>query len=428
MNGLDQQHLSELEKQLQETRSALDAYKAKALDLNMARGKPCTSQLDLSDGLISWDAQLKEGTDYRNYGILDGIPELKDIFAKVLDVDSDECFIGGSSSLNLMYDMVSKAMFLGTADSDKPWGSQGKVSFLCPVPGYDRHFGVCEALGINMITIPMNNDGPDMDQVEAMVKEDPMIKGIWCVPKYANPSGITYSDDVVHRLASMETAAKDFRIFWDNAYAVHHLTDEPDELKSILEACKQFGNPTRVYLFASTSKITYAGAGVAAMAMDKRNLAFIKKQMSYQTIGYNKVNQLLHARFLKDFDGLTEHMKGHAAILAPKFERVLSILKEELSDTSFASWNEPKGGYFISLDVVPHTAKAVVRRCLDCGVTLTPAGATYPYGQDPEDKNIRIAPTFPPLDELETAIRILCLCVKEAAYEQQIENFENQSI
>ncbi len=428
MNGLNEQHLPELEKRLQETRKALDAYKAKALDLNMARGKPCTEQLDLSDELIQWDDNMKNGTDYRNYGILDGIPELKEIFAEVLDVESDECFIGGSSSLNLMYDMVSKAMFLGTVDSNEPWSTQGKVSFLCPVPGYDRHFGVCEALGIDMINIPMTTAGPDMDQVEALVKDNPMIKGIWCVPKYANPSGISYSDDVVQRLATMETAAKDFRIFWDNAYAVHHLTDTPDQLSPILEACKEAGHPTRVYLFASTSKITYAGAGVAAMAMNKTNLAYIKKQMSYQTIGFNKVNQYLHARFLKDYSGLEEHMKGHAAILAPKFERVLSILKEELEQEQIANWNEPKGGYFISLDVMPHTAKAVVSRCLECGVTLTPAGATYPYGRDEEDKNIRIAPTFPPLDELDTAIRILCLCVKEAAYEQKIKNFESQSI
>lgn len=428
MNGLYEQDQSELEKRLIETREALDEYKAKQLDLNMARGKPCKEQLDLSDGLIQVDEAMKEGADYRNYGILDGIPELKSIFAQILDVDRDECFIGGSSSLNLMYDMVTKAMFLGTADSDKPWSMQGQVKFLCPVPGYDRHFGVCEALGIEMVNVPMTQDGPDMDCVEALVRDDSMIKGIWCVPKYANPSGITYSDEVVQRLATMETAAKDFRIFWDNAYAVHDLTNEPDALASILEACKNASHASRVYLFASTSKITYAGAGVAAMAMNETNLSHVKKQMSYQTIGYNKVNQYMHARFLGNYEGLREHMKGHAAILAPKFERVLSILKEELAEDNIASWNEPKGGYFISLDVMPHTAKSVVARCRECGVTLTPAGATYPYGQDEDDKNIRIAPTFPPLAELDTAIRILCLCVKEAAYEQAIRNFENQSI
>jgi len=326
--------------------------------------------------------------------------------------------IGGNSSLNLMYDALAKAMLFGCVDSEKPWSKEEKLKFLCPVPGYDRHFAITEVFGFEMINIEMDDNGPDMDKVEDLVANDPSIKGIWCVPKYSNPSGITYSDEVVTRLAKMKTAAKDFRIMWDDAYTFHHLGDVEDMLKDILEECKLYGNANRVYIFSSTSKITFPGGGIAMMAASKQNADFLRDQMSIQTIGSDKLNQLMHAKFLPSVDAITEHMKKHAAIIAPKFELVNEILDRELSGLGIASWVKPNGGYFISLDVPNGCAKSVVKLCKETGVILTDAGATFPYKLDPNDSNIRIAPTFPPLKELELAIEVLCVCVKYCAIQQ----------
>ena len=402
----------ELEALQAELDAKIKKYQGMGLNLNMARGKPCKKQLDLSDGLIDGTIDLSINGDYRNYGIVDGIPEAKELFKGILNVETDEIIIGGNSSLNMMYDALTKAMLLGTVDSDKPWCREESVKFLCPVPGYDRHFTVCEALGIEMINVPMDENGPDMDIVEKLAAEDKSVKGIWCVPKYSNPSGITYSDEVVDRLASMKTAAGDFRIMWDNAYVVHHLSGKGDELKDILAACKAAGNDNRVYMFASTSKMTYPGAGVGMMGSSKANTDFIRKQMGAQTIGPNKVNQYMHVKFFKNMAGIEKHMEKQGEILAPKFETVLWILEDKLGGKGLASWNKPNGGYFISLDVPEGCAKEVVSLCKGCGVTLTPAGATFPYGKDPLDNNIRIAPTFPPMSELEMAIDILCACVE----------------
>lgn len=389
----------------------LEKYKSMALDLNMARGKPCKEQLDLSNRLINGNVDLSIGADYRNYGLLDGIPEAKTLFAKVLGVDFDEIIIGGNSSLSMMYDTIVKAMLFGNVDSSEPWGKLETVKFLCPVPGYDRHFSICEQFDIEMINIEMDENGPNMDQVEALVKADSSIKGMWCVPKYSNPSGITYSDEVVKRLATMDVAAKDFRIFWDNAYVVHHLTEIPDDLMCILKACKDVNHDNRVLMFTSTSKITFPGSGVTALGASKENIAFLKKQMAYQTIGPNKINQLLHVDMFKNLQGIEEHMKKHAEIIKPKFDMVLRFFDENLKGKNIARWNSPKGGYFISLDVLDGCAKDVVSLCKECGVILTDAGATFPYKLDPKDSNIRIAPTFPAINELEMAIEVLCDCI-----------------
>jgi DNA-binding transcriptional MocR family regulator len=385
------------------------------LSLNMARGKPCSEQVDLSDGLIDSSINFNIKSDYRNYGIIDGIDEAKEIYKDLLNVANDELILGGNSSLTLMYDTIAKAMLLGTIDSKQPWSKLEKVKFLCPVPGYDRHFAICEALGIEMINIPTDENGPIMDLVMDLVAKDESIKGIWCVPKYTNPTGVTYSDEVVTQLAEMKTAADDFRIFWDNAYIVHHLTESPDELKDILQACKVAKNSNRVYIFSSTSKITFPGAGVAMMAMSKENADFLREQISFQTIGPNKINQYMHAKFLPSAAAIDEHMKKHAMIISPKFDKVDEILTRELKGKNIASWVKPRGGYFISLEVLEGCAKEVVALCKDTGVILTGAGATFPYGKDPKDSNIRIAPTFPPMDELEKAIDILCICVQVAA-------------
>lgn len=415
LKDLDQKSLISLEAELNEK---LKKYKGMGLNLNMARGKPCKEQVDLSNALIDGSINFNINGDYRNYGILDGIVEAKEIYKDLLKVTKEELIIGGNSSLNLMYDAISKAMLLGCVDSDRPWVKEDNVKFLCPVPGYDRHFAITEAFGFEMINIDMDVNGPIMDQVEALVANDPSIKGIWCVPKYSNPSGITYSDEVVTRLATMKTAAKDFRIMWDDAYTVHHLTDVPDQLKDILAACKEAGNANRVYIFSSTSKITFPGGGISMMACSKENADFIRQQMGIQTIGSDKLNQLMHAKFLPSVDAITEHMKKHAAIIGPKFEMVNSILEKELGGKGIASWVKPNGGYFISLDVPTGCAKKVVQMCKDLGVILTDAGATFPYKKDPMDNNIRIAPTFPPLNELELAIEVLCVCVLLCAIDQ----------
>jgi DNA-binding transcriptional MocR family regulator len=397
-----------------------EGFLAQKLKLDMSRGKPGADQLalsmDMMDLLDSTDSfKTADGFDTRNYGQLDGIPEAKELFAQMLEVSSSEVIVGGNSSLSMMYDAITRGMMFGVAGSTAPWHKLPKVKFLCPSPGYDRHFAICELFGIEMIIIEMKKDGPDMDAVEKLVADDASIKGIWCTPKYSNPDGITYSDEVVSRFASMKTAAPDFRIFWDNAYTVHHLSDTPDRLKNIMDACKKTGNADRVYIFSSTSKVTFPGSGVAAMAASENNLVRIRKQMGIKTIGPDKINQLRHVRYLKDMAGIEAQMKRQAAILKPKFDMVLDLLEANLGGKNIASWNKPNGGYFISFNTFPGCAKAIVKMAADAGVVMTPAGATYPYGKDPLDRNIRIAPTFPPLAELKTAMELLCACVQIVA-------------
>ncbi len=396
-----------------------DGYKEKGLALNMARGKPAATQLDLSMEMLSAvtsveDCKAADGTDCRNYGGLDGIADVKSLFSKMLGVDNSELIVGGNSSLNLMYDTISKAMIFGVDGEQKPWMSSGKIKWLCPAPGYDRHFAICESFGIEMITVPMNDDGPDMDVIEKLVSEDDSIKGVWCVPMYSNPTGITFSDEVVKRFANLKPKAGDFRIFWDNAYCVHHLTETPDQLLNIIDECKKAGNDDMAYVFASTSKVTFAGAGIAVMASSKKNIDYAKKLMNVQTIGYDKINQLRHAKFFGDYDGLVDQMKKHSALIAPKFEVVIDALESEIKPLGIGSWHKPNGGYFISFDTVDGCAKTVVKLCADAGMELTPAGATYPYGKDPKDCNIRIAPTFPPVDELKDAMQVFVCAVKLA--------------
>lgn len=413
--GYSKEGLVELRDQLAER---IEGYKRQGLALNMSRGKPCKEQLRLSHDMFQYMGQVNyaKEMDYRNYGMLDGTIEAKQLFANILNLEPEEVIVGGNSSLILMYDAISKAMLLGTKDSEIPWVKEDKVKFLCPSPGYDRHFSMCESLGIEMITIEMDDNGPDMDKVEKLVKEDASIRGIWCVPKYSNPSGITYSDEVVDRLASMETAAKDFRIFWDNAYVLHDLyEDKKDTLKSIMDTAKRIGTEDRLYIFASTSKVTFPGAGISCMAGSKANMDFYRSQMSVQTIGANKLNMSMHTNFLKNMDNVSEHMKKHADIIRPKFKVVLDAFEQFLSGKGVATWNNPNGGYFINLDVYPGTAKAVDELARGLGLVLTPAGATYPYGKDPSGSNMRIAPTYPNLDELVVAMEVLCTCIEYVA-------------
>jgi DNA-binding transcriptional MocR family regulator len=392
------------------------AFQKKNLALDMTRGKPSPEQLDLAmemlTGDISREYRSHSGVDCRNYGGLDGINEAKTLFADYLEVADNEIIIGDSASLKMMHDIIQGALVYGLVDSDQPWGKLPKVTFLCPSPGYDRHFAVCQYLGIEMIPIAMDADGPDMDRVEELVSSDAAIKGIWCVPKYSNPTGITYSDAVVERLASMQTKARDFRIFWDNAYAVHHLSDVHDPLENILSACKEAGNPDRVFLFGSTSKISFAGSGVAMLAGSRRNMEFILSKMQFQTIGPNKLNQLRHVLFFRDVAGIEKHMKKHAAILKPKFDAVLDVLDNELGGSGIASWSRPRGGYFISIDTLPGCAREVIIKAAAAGVKLTPAGATFPYGKDPEDRNIRIAPSFPAAADVKTAMELVGICIR----------------
>ncbi len=395
-------------------------HKAKGLKLDMSRGKPAPAQLDLSMEMMNLpiDYKAENGFDCRNYGVLDGIPEAKKLFADMLGVAADEILVGGNSSLQLMYDTIIRALQLGVLGSDKPWCKNDKVKFLCPAPGYDRHFAICQSLGIEMITVAYKADGPDMDEVERLVSSDEQIKGIWCVPMYSNPTGITYSDAVVKRMAALNPAAKDFRIFWDNAYCVHHLSDDCDSLLNILDECKKAGNPDMVFEFASTSKVSFPGSGVAVMAASKANIDFVKSQMTYQTIGFDKLNQLRHVRFFKDLDGIKAQMKRHAAIIKPKFDVVLELLEREISPLGIGAWQHPKGGYFISFDALDGCAKRIVSLAKEAGVVMTGAGATYPYGNDPHDSNIRIAPTYPTVDELRSAMEIFCTCVKLASAEK----------
>jgi aspartate/methionine/tyrosine aminotransferase len=393
------------------------------LKLDMSRGKPCREQLDISMGMMDAlnsqaDLTCEDGTDCRNYGVLTGIHEAKVLIGDMMENNPDNIIIYGNSSLNVMYDTVSRAMTHGIL-GNTPWCKLDKVKFLCPVPGYDRHFAITEYFGIEMIPVPMHTDGPDMDMVEKLISEDESVKGIWCIPKYSNPQGYSYSDETVRRFARLKPAAKDFRIFWDNAYGIHHLyDDDQDYLIEILAECKRAGNPDLVYKFASTSKITFPGSGIAALATSPNNLEDIMKQMKNQTIGHDKVNQLRHVRFFKDIHGMTEHMKKHADIIRPKFEAVLEALENNLGGLGVGEWTKPKGGYFISFDSLNGCAKDIVKLAKKAGVTMTGAGATWPYGKDPEDRNIRIAPTYPTLEDLKTAAELFTLCVKIVSLEK----------
>ena len=415
----------ELQAQLQAALEAYDACKAKGLKLDMSRGKPGRAQLDLSldmmTNLDTAEACMADGTDVRNYGLLDGLPSCKRLFAELLDVKEEQVFIGGNASLQLMYDTIAKAYTHGLLHSEKPWGKLDKVKFLCPVPGYDRHFGISESFGMELISIPMTAEGPDMDAVETAIK-DPAVKGMWCVPKYSNPEGIIYSDAVIARIAAMRPAAPDFTLMWDNAYCVHEFDGPFVPFAEMISLCGKAGNPDMVYEFASTSKITLPGAGVAAMASSAANIDYMKKLITFQTIGYDKVNQLRHVRFLKNKDNVLALMQKHAAILKPRFEAVLYALDTEIEPLGIASWNRPKGGYFISLDTMPGCAKRTLSLCKEAGVVMTPAGATHPYGKDPQDRNIRIAPTLPPVKELEQAIEVFCICLKIASLEKLLQN------
>ncbi len=412
----------QLKEELNVQKARYDAFMAKGLSYDMTRGKPCTEQLDLSNDILDpalvADVKTADGLDCRNYGVLTGIPEARALMGSMLGVPADQVIVGGNSSLNMMHDLLAFYMLHGTSESGKPWCKEEKVKFICPVPGYDRHFGVTESLGFELIPVDILPDGPDMDRIEELVKNDASIKGMWSVPKYSNPTGYVYSDEKIRRLASMPTAADDFRIMWDDAYTIHFLGDEAAPQLNLIEACKEAGNPNRGIMIASTSKITFPGAGIAAIASSPENIAYITKLLSSQTIGSDKMNQLRHVRFFKDRDGLLAHMKKHADILRPKFQAVLEVFDREMTETGVLSWTKPEGGYFISIDVPEGCASKVVAMAKACGVAFTPAGATYPHGVDPLDRNIRIAPSFPPLSQIGTAIEVLCVCIKICALEK----------
>ena len=407
----------------EELNEEYEEAKAKGLKLDMSRGKPSPAQLDMERDFLGMvisdtDVTTETGVDCRNYGLLDGIPEAKRLLADMLGVSENNVIVFGNSSLNVMYDTIARSMILGVMGST-PWCRLDKVKFLCPVPGYDRHFAITEQFGIEMINIPMTENGPDMDLVEKYVNEDPAVKGIWCVPKYSNPQGYTYSDETVKRFAALKPAAEDFRIFWDNAYAIHDLYDDKsDELLEILSECEKAGRSDMVYEFCSTSKVTFPGAGIAAIVSSTANLDFIRKTMTIQTIGYDKLNMLRHVKYFKNIDGMKAHMKKHAAIMRPKFEAILKVLDSELAGLGIGSWTRPNGGYFISFDAMEGCAKAIVEKCKEAGVVLTGAGATYPYKKDPKDSNIRLAPTFPSPEELAVATDLFVLCVKLVSVEK----------
>lgn len=417
---LTKEELLELKKSL---KAEYKAMQNRDLKLDMSRGKPSQEQLDISMGLMDVltsdkDLMSENGSDCRNYGVLDGIPEAKELMGDMMEVPADNLIIYGNSSLNVMYDCISRSYTHGVMGST-PWCKLDKIKFLCIVPGYDRHFAITEYFGFENVCVPMLESGPDMDMIEELVQKDDSIKGIWCVPKYSNPTGNSYSDEVVRRFARLKPAAKDFRIYWDNAYTIHHLYDlDQDHLIEILAECKRAGNPDLVYKFASTSKVTFPGSGIAALATSHNNLEDIKNQLKNQTIGHDKVNQLRHVRYFKDIHGMVEHMRKHADSLRPKFEMVIDTLEKELGGLGIASWTKPKGGYFISFDTMEGCAKEVVLKCKKAGVVLTGAGATFPGGKDPHDKNIRIAPSFPPVADLEIAANLLCLCTKMAAVDK----------
>lgn len=411
----------------EELHAAYEDVKGKGLKLDMSRGKPGVSQLALSMPMldvINSDSDMKTvlGNDTRNYGDLDGIGECRRLLANMMSVKKDNVVICGNSSLNIMYDTVSRSMTKGVNGST-PWSKLDKVKFLCPVPGYDRHFKITEYFGIEMVNVPLLADGPDMDLVEEYVNNDPAVKGIWCVPKYSNPTGISYSDEVVRRMANLKPAAEDFRLYWDNAYCIHHLYDDKqDEILNILEECEKAGNPDMVYIFASTSKVTFPGSGVSAIASSLENIKFIESQMTVQTIGHDKINQLRHARYFKDIEGMKEHMRKHADLMRPKFEAVLNVFEQKLGSLGIGQWTKPNGGYFISFETMEGCAKAVVAKCKEAGVVLTGAGATFPYGIDPKDTNIRIAPSFPTPEEMAQAADLFVLCVKLVSVDKLLEN------
>lgn len=412
-----------LEKEYSSLEKLFEETKGKKLSLNMARGKPGKEQLDLSLGLLDVinsksDFIGEDGMDCRNYGVLKGIDECRKLFGEMLGVNYQNVMVGGSSSLNMMFDTISCMMTKPIVDGCKPWYEVKNRKFLCPVPGYDRHFGITEYYGFEMIPVPMTSNGPDMDIVEKLVESDDTIKGIWCVPKYSNPQGITYSDETVRRFAALKPAAKDFRIMWDNAYCIHDLSDTPDTLLNIYDECVKAGSEDMPIIFCSTSKITFPGAGVAAMAASNANMNVFTERYNYEIISYDKLNMLRHIRFFKNYDGMLKHMQLHKKVLKPKFEIVVNTLEKELKPCNIGDWTKPNGGYFVSVDVLPGTAKRVVALCKEAGVILTGAGATYPLGKDPDDKNIRIAPSFPPNDELQTAMDVFCVCTRLAACEK----------
>ena len=419
MKQYSQMTAAELQAEYNAVKQKYDELLGQGLKLDMSRGKPGPDQLDLSVGMLdtvtsSTDLKSRDGVDCRNYGGLDGLTELKELFADILEVPVGNVIVGGNASLNMMFDTISQAMTHGMGG--EPWMKQGTVKFLCPVPGYDRHFGICEYFGIEMINVPYTDEGPDMDMVEELIKDE-MVKGMWCVPKYSNPDGIVYSDRVVKRLAAMKPAADDFRIFWDNAYVIHPIFGECDKMLGIYDECVKAGCPDKVIMFTSTSKITFPGAGVAAMAASDANIERIKKRMNYQTIGPDKLNHLRHARFLPDIKAVREQMSKHAAKMRPKFEAVLTVLDRELGGLGIARWKKPNGGYFISMFSEKGCAKRIVGLCRDAGLILTSAGATYPYGIDPDDSNIRIAPSFPSPEELTQAAELLCVATRLATLE-----------
>lgn len=416
----------ELLKEKEKLQSIYEKYLQKHLDLDISRGKPCEAQLDLSlpmllDNINLKDFKSKDDIDCRNYGVLDGLDEIKQLFAEILDVDKKNLFIGGNSSLSMMFDMMSLFMIKGVNSTSEPWMRQGKIKFLCICPGYDRHFSMLDYFGIEPVNVPMLNDGPDMEMIENLLSNDDSIKGMWCVPKYSNPTGIVYSDEVIRKIAKLKPMAKDFRIFWDNAYAVHFLEEKPDKILNVLNECGKNNNEDMVIMFTSTSKITFPGAGISALACSENNLSYINEYYSNKTIGFNKLNQLLHASFLKDYDSLLEHMKKHRDIIKPKFDVVVSVFNKYFKNNEIIKWTEPKGGYFISVSVLNGSAKRVGELCSKAGLKLTSIGATYPGNFDPNDENIRIAPTYPSIEELEEAMNLFCISIMIATVEKQIE-------
>ncbi len=415
----------ELKSQLISEKNLYQEYKSKNYNLDMTRGKPAPDQLKLSMDMLKGeyvgDGKSSTGVDYKNYGIVDGIPEAKRLFGEIFHLPSDHIFVSGNSSLNIMHDIIARFLLLGTSQEATPWKDQGKLKFLCPVPGYDRHFAITELFGFEMINIPILEDGPDMDLVEEIVAKDSSVKGMWCIPKYNNPTGTVFSDKVIKRMAEMKTAADDFRIFCDDAYTVHYLGDKPAEQLNLISACIKAGNPDRAYMFASTSKITFPGAGISAFASSVDNVKYMTKLINLQTIGADKINQIRHVNFLKDYNNIIAHMEEHAKILRPKFKICLDIFDRDIKEFGILEWTKPEGGYFISIDTMEGCASRVVELSKECGVALTPAGSTYPYKKDPSDRNIRLAPSFPSLDQLEKAMEILCVCIKIASLEKLIK-------
>lgn len=407
--------------ELKKQRQLYNHYHSKKFSFDMTRGKPAPLQLDLSNEMLKEEYignyKTENGFDCRNYGLLEGIPEARKLMGEIIGVEPSNVIVCGNSSLNIMYDVMTKFLMFGVNNESTPWSKQGTVKFICPVPGYDRHFTICDSLGISMIPVDLTETGPDMDTIEKLVSEDETIKGMWCMPRYSNPTGTIYSEETIRRIANMKCKANDFRVFCDDAYAVHYLDEKPAEILNIIEECKKAGNEDRAFVFCSTSKITYAGGGIAACASSKNNIDYILKKFFAQTIGYDKVNQLRHVKYLKNYNGIIEHMKKHAEILKPKFDVVIDTLSNELSELDILKWSKPKGGYFISIDTINGLADKVVTLAKDCGVQLTPAGSTFPYKKDPNNRNIRIAPSYPEITDLQMAVKILCVCIKICSLE-----------